>query len=114
MQIAALIAAVVAAIVLTLPAASLYPSLLRWALSLAIHSGSYGEGSVGLPTMSEFLGRLKLLFDSFPYAFVAVAVCGVMLLGGLGTANSDRRPPARFSPSWSHLGDEAYPAQAAG
>jgi hypothetical protein len=96
MRIAALIAAVVMAVLLTLPAASLYASLLRWALELVTRSGQYGEGPVGLPTMSEFFGHLKLLFDSFPHAFVAVVICGVILLGGRNVANPDRRPPVRF------------------
>jgi len=67
-------------ILLTLPIASLYGSFLRWILTLAIHSNNYGEGPVGLPPLSEFLDHLKLLFESFPGAFVSIAICGIMLL----------------------------------
>jgi hypothetical protein len=96
MQFVALIATVATSIVLTLPVAALYGSFFRWVLALATHSGNYGEGSVGLPSLSEFFGHLNLLFVSFPDAFVSVAICAVMLLWRQNNANPDRRPQARF------------------
>lgn len=96
MQVAALMAAALISIVLTLPVAASYGPLLRWVLALATHSGNYGEGSVGLPSLSEFFGHLKLLFESFPDAFVGVAICAAMLLWHQNNANPDCRPRVRF------------------
>jgi hypothetical protein len=86
----------VVAILLTLPVSALYGALFRWVLSLAIHSSNYGEGSVGLPSLSEFFDHAKLLFESFPGAFVSVAICGIMLLWRHDTDNAGRQPRARF------------------
>jgi hypothetical protein len=96
MQAIALMAVAVISVVLTLPVAASYGAFLRWILALAIHSGNYGGGSVGLPSSSEFFGHLNLLFESFPDAFVSVVICAVMLLWHPNNANPDRRPHVRF------------------
>jgi hypothetical protein len=96
MQAIALAAAAVSLIVLTLPVARLYGSLVSWAVGLVIHSGTYGSGPTGLPSLPALFENLRLLFESFPEAFVSVAICAVTALWRQDSANPDRRPHVRF------------------
>jgi hypothetical protein len=96
MQIVAVATMAAIAILLTLPVRRLYGSFLQWILALAIHSGNYGGDAVGLPSLSELLDHLKLLFESFPGAFVSVAICGIMLLWRQRREDPERGPGVRF------------------
>jgi hypothetical protein len=96
MQAIALAAAVVGSIVLTLPVARLYGSILSWTVALVIHSGTYGGGPAGLPALSVLFENMKLMFESFPEPFVGVAICAVMALWHQNAAKPNRHRHVRF------------------
>lgn len=79
----ALAAALLTAVVLTLPVASHYLEMALWYVGLFTHQGGYGNGAAGAPGMTELAGDAATLVTAIPEIFVCVAVYLVFILARL-------------------------------
>jgi hypothetical protein len=75
------IAFVLACFVLMLPIVSVLPRVAGWLFSIAIHSGHYGSGSVGLPAASEWLDHAKQFVYWHPVMPLLGGFYAAVLLG---------------------------------
>jgi hypothetical protein len=67
-----------AAIALTSPIMSRYDELLGFNLSLLTHSGVWGQGTIGLPPLNDYLGQLHALYTNMPQFYLSLAACAVV------------------------------------
>jgi len=79
----------------TLPIANMYRKLLTWLVSLGVHSGHYGEGSVGMPGIWTMAADARsLIFECGPiFLFACLAGAFAVWLRGHSARPS---PTARF------------------
>ncbi len=63
-------AAAVSGALLLMPIWSQLGSVARWLLSLATHTGRYGSGRAGLPTLKEYADNIHKLLMQEPFIFV--------------------------------------------
>jgi hypothetical protein len=85
----AVIALVVSVIMLTIPIWDSIPRVVNWLIVLMIHSGHYGRGETGLPSVSILLSNGTSLFRAIPIIFCFIP----LLLVSLFTVKKD----AKFS-----------------
>jgi len=81
LRLTALAAAVVAAIVFTLPVAPHYGEMLLWYVGLFTHQGGYGSGAAGLPPLSQLWSDAIGMMAAMPETFLCLALCLVILAG---------------------------------
>jgi hypothetical protein len=80
----------------TLPIANMYGKLVRWIVSLAIHSGRYGEGSVGMPSPAAMASTaLDLVSQNVP--IFLFACLGVLFAVWQRYSHPRLSPSARFA-----------------
>src|SRR5262249_10286869 len=69
------------AFILLLPTYPRWPSMIQWFSSLALHSGVYGSGPVGMPPAVTLIQNGTALVAAEPFLFVYLAIyCGLLLL----------------------------------
>ena len=75
-----LVAAAATVLILLLPVATRIPHMMSWFTSLATHSGSYGEGPVGLPATHVLATSLFFLWQDEPPFFFLFGVYIIALV----------------------------------
>jgi hypothetical protein len=74
---AALASTIIAIATFTIPIWPALPRLLGWLQTVATHTGTYGSGPEGFPSLSVFWGQMVLMSELevlLPYALIAAAV----------------------------------------
>jgi hypothetical protein len=74
------LAAAVSFIFFTLLIARSYLKFVAWIWNIAVHSESYGEGPVGLPSVYTLAGRGLAIIEAEPLTF-AIAAASLLLVG---------------------------------
>jgi len=80
MQIVSGIAAVITFIVLTLPIAPHYHSMMSWFANQILRNGFYGSGEVAVPSLGTIAYGVGQIATAAPELIVALAGCLIMLL----------------------------------
>jgi len=86
------ISMVLTCVILLFPIFPALPRVARWLVSLAIHSGKYGSGPVGLPTMNQVLDHARQLFY-FERALGLLLAFYATIIVVVGLVGSRRREP---------------------
>ena len=79
-RIVAFAAALVTAVIITLPVASHYLEMVLWYVGLFTHRGGYGGGAAGAPSAAELLADVTSLVRAMPEVFACLGVYFVFLL----------------------------------
>jgi hypothetical protein len=77
-QLLACVAAVGAAIVITLPIVDRYGFIIEYNLRILTHTGHWGSGQAGLPTFGEYWESLRGLYNTVPEMFISAGLCAIL------------------------------------
>lgn len=67
-------------VLFTLPAIKSYPHMIKWVISLATHTGTYGQGSVGIIDFGEYSSSLVSIFKNNSFLTIITVLSVVWLL----------------------------------
>ena len=79
----------------TLPMANMYKKLIAWIVNIGIHTGHYGEGSVGVPGIAAMAANAQFLISENAPAFLFACLAGVFAVWLRGRP-AKPSPPAQF------------------